>query len=198
MIKKREFKQKKEKKPFSNTKQVKKLLKLPHISRFFTARVLYNLFILFLSVGTLGIVAFNFLYPSDKFEMAKINLFLKPYDSKSYLALSDIYLGYNDYEKAKRELNNAIFFSNDQFEKTEITKKILMIERAEKSRGEIEVEISKWEKISKEKSNYRDAFFRLAVLNYQIYKNTAAKEYLNQAMALDPNFEEGKRLAGLL
>lgn len=179
-------------------KECDRVLKFPQISRFFNARVIYNLFIVFLGIGVLGILAFNYLYPTNSFEKAKINLFLRPYEAQSYISLANLYLEFNDYTLAKRELKTAIFFAKNNDEATEATGKLLDIERNERTREEIEREISKWETVIAEKHNYRDAYFRLAVLNYQIYKNEAARQYLDKAMALDPNFEEGKRLRELL
>jgi len=194
-MKKRVFKVKKEKKE----KAVKDgVLKFPQISRFFNARLFYDLFVVFLGLGVLGILAFNYLYPTNSFEKAKINLFLRPYEARSYIKLADLYLEFNDYRAAKRELKTAIFFAKNKEETTEATGKLLDIERNERTREEIEREISKWETVIAEKHNYRDAYFRLAVLNYQIFKNDKAGQYLDKAMALDPNFEEGKRLRELL
>lgn len=196
---KRVFKIKKEKKQGEILKKEKdKVLKFPQISRFINARFFYNAFIGFLASGILGVLAFNYLYPSDTFEKAKINLYLRPYDPKSYMSLADLYLGLNDYESAKRELNNALFFAKDESLKAEATRRILLIERSQKTRRQIEQEIVKWEKVIAEKQNYRDAYFRLAVLYYQIFNNDKARQYLYKAMALDPNFEEGKRLRELL
>lgn len=179
-------------------KEKQRILKLPQISRFFNARFFYDLFIMFLGVGVLGILAFNYLYPVNSFEKAKINLFLRPYEARSYINLSDLYLEFNDLPAAKRELKTAIFFAKNNEETTEATGKLLDIERNERTREEIEKEISKWETVIAEKHNYRDAYIRLAVLNYQIFKNDVARQYLDKAMALDPNFEEGKRLRELL
>lgn len=193
-MKKKVFKEKKD----VFKKEKNKVLKFPQISRFFNARVFYDLFIAFVVFCVLGILAFNYLYPANSFEKAKINLFLRPYEARSYIDLSNLYLEFNDYQSAKRELKTAVFFAKNEEEAQEATKKLLDIERNERTREEIEKEISKWERVSAEKTNYRDAFFRLAVLNYQIFKNEKAKEYLDRAMALDPNFEEGKRLRELL
>lgn len=182
------------------TKESKKvqLIKFPHISRFFNARVFYNLLFFLFVLFVLFVIGFNYLYPQSDFEKAKIALFLRPYESKSYINLGDLYLKYNDTISAKREFNTAVFFAKNPSDAAEATKKLLEIEKNERTREEIEREISKWEMIISIKHNYRDAYFRLAVLNYQIFKNEESKQYLEKAMTLDPNFEEGKRLRELL
>lgn len=179
-------------------KEHDEVLKFPQISRFFNARLFYNLILILLVLFVLFVLGVNYLYPRSSFEKAKINLFLRPYEAKSYTALADLYLEFNDYAAAKRELKTAMFFAKGGEEAAEATRKLLDIERNERTREEIEREISKWETVISEKHNYRDAYFRLAVLNYQIYKNEKALQYLDKAMALDPNFEEGKRLRELL
>ena len=42
--------------------------------------------------------------------------------------------------------------------------------------------------------NYRDGYFRLATLEYELGNRNKAKEYVQKALELDPNFEEGRRL----
>lgn len=175
-----------------------KAFRFPHISRFFTASFVSNFILIFLTVSFLAAITLNYIYPVSSFEWAKINLFLKPYEAKSYLTLADLYILNNDYLNAKRELKNAVYFSNNEHDKVEATRKLLMIERSEFTKQEIENQISKWEKISVQKPNYRDAYFQLAVLNYQIFNNNASRIYLEKAMYLDPNFDEGKRLKALL
>lgn len=199
MVKKKLFKVKKSAINKQAAKQDKKKeLYFPHISRFINARFFYHLFVLFLVAGVLGIIAINYLYPTDSLEKARINLFLRPYEARSYINFADLYLQFNDYPSAKRELKTAIYFSKNPQDAQEATEKLLEIERNERSREEIESEIIKWERIISEKHNYRDAYFRLAVLNYQTFKNDKARQYLEKAMVLDPNFEEGKRLRELL
>jgi tetratricopeptide (TPR) repeat protein len=174
------------------------LIKFPHFSRFINARLLKDIILVLLVLFVLFVLGFNYLYPQTSFEKAKINLFLKPFAARSYIDLADLYIEYNDYTAAKRELKTAVFFAKNNDEANDATKKLLDLERDERSREDIEREIIKWEKVISEKHNYRDAYFRLAVLNYQIFKNEAARQYLDKAMALDPNFEEGKRLKELL
>lgn len=67
-----------------------------------------------------------------------------------------------------------------------------------KERGKIIFEISHWEKIATNYKDYRDAYFKLAVLEYQLGESEKSKNYLDKALELDPNFEKGRELEGLL
>ena len=49
-----------------------------------------------------------------------------------------------------------------------------------------------WEKIAVEHPGYRDAYFQLAILSYQLGEKVKATEYLDQTMLIDPNFAAGK------
>jgi len=59
-------------------------------------------------------------------------------------------------------------------------------------------EINFWENEIVEKPNYRDAYFKLAILNYELRKYDEAKNYLEKVFNLDPSFEEGKELKNFL
>ncbi|EKD86830.1 MAG: hypothetical protein ACD_37C00134G0007 [uncultured bacterium] len=55
-----------------------------------------------------------------------------------------------------------------------------------------------WENEVGGKSNYRDAYFKLALLNYQLKNLDEASENLDKALILDPNFEKGRELEKIL
>jgi hypothetical protein len=55
-----------------------------------------------------------------------------------------------------------------------------------------------WQNEVKLKPDYRDAYFSLALLNYQLKDLNKSNEYLEKTMLLDPNFEKGKELKELL
>lgn len=44
-----------------------------------------------------------------------------------------------------------------------------------------------WQSVIAEKSDYRDAYLKLAALAYQLSYSSEAKNYLSQALELDPN-----------
>ena len=63
---------------------------------------------------------------------------------------------------------------------------------------EIQKLISAWEKIVKEKPDYRDGHLQLALLYYKIFEDEKAKEYLQKAIELDPNCEVGRKLKEIM
>lgn len=58
--------------------------------------------------------------------------------------------------------------------------------------------ITYWEEIVKKYKGYRDAYFQLAVLHYQLGNKDKSYTYLQETLKLDPNFEEGRKLEKML
>jgi len=58
-------------------------------------------------------------------------------------------------------------------------------------------EISFWETKATEFPNYRDAYLKLAVLNWKIKNDDLSKSYLQKAREIDPNNETLKKLTQL-
>lgn len=56
----------------------------------------------------------------------------------------------------------------------------------------ITTEITHWQGVVTQHADYRDGYFRLALLHYQLGDVTQASEYVEKSLALDPNFEAGK------
>lgn len=65
-------------------------------------------------------------------------------------------------------------------------------------RQEVISKIGKWEEIINKYKDYRDGYFQLAILEYQLKDFNKAKFYLNKSLALDPNFEKGRELEKIL
>ncbi len=59
-------------------------------------------------------------------------------------------------------------------------------------------EISFWQSIARERPNYRDAYYNLALLNYELRDFENARNNLEKAFSFDPNFEKGRELEKLL
>lgn len=66
------------------------------------------------------------------------------------------------------------------------------LQSAQSQRSELEAERGYWLDISEKYSGYRDAYFKVALLSYQLGDVDLARKYLVEAMALDPNFKEGR------
>ena len=61
-----------------------------------------------------------------------------------------------------------------------------------------ENEIVEWKEASEKYPGYRDIYLRLAVLNWKIKNDEKAKENLQKAKELDPNFEMTKEIEEII
>jgi tetratricopeptide (TPR) repeat protein len=65
-------------------------------------------------------------------------------------------------------------------------------------KAKIVSEVHFWESQLRDKPNYRDGYFSLALLNYRLKDMEKSRENLNKALDLDPNFKEGRELEKIL
>ncbi|MBI4079484.1 MAG: tetratricopeptide repeat protein [Candidatus Levybacteria bacterium] len=75
---------------------------------------------------------------------------------------------------------------------------VVQKQELEKNRAAILTEIQYWQNVVIRYSNYRDAYFKIAILEYQLGNDKEAKEYLAKTLVLDPNFEQGRSFEKLL
>lgn len=59
-------------------------------------------------------------------------------------------------------------------------------------------EIASWQKIVGKYTDYRDGYFKLALLENQLGNKNTALSYLQKALVIDPNFQKGRELEKLL
>lgn len=62
----------------------------------------------------------------------------------------------------------------------------------------IQSEIKLWEDIASKFKDYKEAYYKLAVLEYQLGNIDKAKIYLNKSLYIDPNFEKARELKKIL
>lgn len=67
-------------------------------------------------------------------------------------------------------------------------------QKAEKQIISLESQIRSWEQISQKYPGHKDFYLQLAVLEYQVENFSEAREYLDQAIKIDPNFKEALKL----
>ncbi len=65
-------------------------------------------------------------------------------------------------------------------------------------RQRMQEEISFWQSIANKYEGYKDAYFQMAILDYQLGNFQKAKTENKKALTLDPNFEDAKKLELLL
>lgn len=75
--------------------------------------------------------------------------------------------------------------------------KILGISQS-KEREKIQKEILLWQKTVDEFPGYRDAYIKLAILNWKLNRNFVAQKLLNQALEIDPNSEAVSQFSKVL
>lgn len=118
-----------------------------------------------------------------------------PQDPESRLKLAQAYEEVNDLSNAKRELFIGL---NYKPRESGLITELSKIERIQGEPQRILTEIQKWEKITRDFPGYRDAYLKLTQLYYTLYQNDEARENLNKALQLDPNFEPSREIKEIL
>ncbi len=62
----------------------------------------------------------------------------------------------------------------------------------------LQQEVLYWQGIVEKYPDYRDGYFILARLQYQLKNFSKAKEYLQKSLMIDPNFEQGRAFEKML
>ena len=192
-----------------------KIQKIRNLSQHQAARAAYKY------AGLAGVVAIltatlvSFFLPKDEFQLLKERLIRNPNNFEANLQMAENFLENNQLEEAERSLRLAQQHLRGggaprNFGGRHLGGKMILGEQAETKLDElwqkkqysdpedIRKLISAWEKIVEEKPNYRDGYLQLAILYYKLYENDKAKEYLNKALDLDPNYEPAKELKKIL
>lgn len=71
-------------------------------------------------------------------------------------------------------------------------------EKIDLERDRITKEINFWNSFLGKHKGYRDGYLQLSILEYKLRNFNKAKSYLDEALAIDPNFEKGKELEKVL
>lgn len=66
--------------------------------------------------------------------------------------------------------------------------------KLQKEREQVIQEIAYWKQVGDTYSGYRDIYYRIAALQYKLGNEAESKAYIQKALELDPNFEEGRVL----
>lgn len=80
----------------------------------------------------------------------------------------------------------------------DLNKNLLEKQRINQEKEKILSEIKFWQDISQKYKGYRDAYFKLSLLEYQLGNIDKSRTYLKTTFTLDPNFEKGRELEKLL
>lgn len=143
----------------------------------------------------------SFFLPKNEFQLLKEKLIRNPNDFGAHLQLAENFLENNQLEEAERSLRLARqHLGGEMILGEQVNTKLneLWQQKRYSDPKDIRRLISAWEKIVEEKPNYRDGYLQLAILHYKLYENDKAKEYLNKALDLDPNYEPARELEEII
>lgn len=158
-------------------------LNFPYISRNITAvtkaLLIINLFL---------VLTIFYLFPSKPFNAVPL---FQPKNYFSHLSLINQFIKNHQYNEAEKE--TLVTLRSFPKDKT-LANKLQEVKTLKNRFRKIKEEIKGWQKIVETRPNYRDGFFKLAVLNYQIFKDKESKNYLEKTLSLDPNFTPAKEL----
>lgn len=68
------------------------------------------------------------------------------------------------------------------------------VELAKERRLQLTQELSYWQDVVRQHDDYRDAYFKIATIQYQLGEINQAQKSLEKVLALDPNFEKARVL----
>lgn len=145
----------------------------------------------------------SLLLPKDAFQQAKNRLLRNPNDFQAQISLAEKFLANNQFEEAEKILllaQGQINRSDKQILGEQTSQKFeeLWQKKQYSDPKDIKRLITAWEKIVEEKPGYRDGYLQLAYLHYKLYENEKAKEYLEKAIELDPNYEPTREMEKFL
>ncbi|MGB9706686.1 MAG: tetratricopeptide repeat protein [Microgenomates group bacterium] len=173
--------------------KARKLAK-PRSARFYRATKKFG------SLGVVILIALSvlgsFFLPKNQFQLAKERLIKNPNDFEAHLVLAEEFLKNNQFEEAEKELKLAQANPQSVIRNQKIDE--LWRQKHYSDPKDIRQLITAWEKIVEEKPNYRDGYLQLAYLHYKIFESKKAKEYLEKALNLDPNYEPARELEKII
>lgn len=145
------------------------------------------------------ITLYSLFSPKDRFQLAKEKILKNPNDLEAHLILVEEFLKNNQLNEAEKELSAANIIqqtTNNREKVLGLTSKLdeLWQKWQEENPKELEKLITDWEKFVSENPTYRDGWLRLALYNFKLGDKEKAKDSLNQALKLDPNFETSREL----
>ncbi|PIU33036.1 hypothetical protein COY29_04310 [Candidatus Woesebacteria bacterium CG_4_10_14_0_2_um_filter_39_14] len=131
----------------------------------------------------LFLIIASWLYPQQESQRLKWQLLNNPRDLNTQLRLATIFLENNQFNEAEKIL---LLAASNQKNNPNLAS--LRQQKNLSNPQDIRKLIGLWEKIVAEKPDYRDGYLQLAILNYKIWQNEKAQDYLKKALIVDPNF----------
>lgn len=138
--------------------------------------------------------------PISRFDQTRARVGNNFRDYWGHLQLAEISAEESDFILADKELRlaNQLVNATSKQGVLGVTSEFARVTDKVFPREAIYEEIAKWEEVLAQKLGYRDVLLRLAVLHWQIYEDDTAREYFEEARALDPNNEVVKQVGKLI
>lgn len=89
-------------------------------------------------------------------------------------------------------LTGIVVLTKDLYDKAIEINKIIV------NRQNIQRQINFWQSVSEKYPGYKDAYFKIAILQYQLGDLESSKKNNNKALLLDPSYDDAKKLEKLL
>lgn len=80
----------------------------------------------------------------------------------------------------------------------DLQKNIKTKQNVDSQREVLTKELKFWENFIAKHQDYRDAYFKVSILEYKLGNTSEAKKYLEKGLSLDPNSKDGKKIEDLL
>ena len=141
------------------------------------------------------LVAISFLSlfrQQDDFLSLQKEATLNPHNFPLYLQMAQELLENNQFKKAGNVL--SIIGSDSG----SVQLKSLWLKKHLSDPHDVSKLITDWEQIVSDKPTYRDGYLQLAYLNMRIKQDKEAKEFLNKALNIDPNYPPSLEMEALL
>jgi len=162
---------------------------LHHLKKFprlFLLRLARELTVLLPSLFLL-ILILNISAPQTSVDRLKTQLLQNPDSPQLHDDFGEILLALNQLELARREFSRA-----------GSTQKIQEVTLLQQKPSILQNDILKWQKIASTRPDYRDAYLKLALLHWQLYRPFDTKKFLQISRRLDPNNEDLAQIAATL
>ena len=72
------------------------------------------------------------------------------------------------------------------------------LNKLDEQRQNLKSQISFWQSVASKYPEYKDSYFRIAMLEYELGDSTKAKEFDRKALLLDPNYVDALTLQNVL
>lgn len=74
----------------------------------------------------------------------------------------------------------------------DLTQHVRQLQQIQSERQRIQEEILYWEEVTTKHPDFRDAYFKLALLEYRLGNTQKATEYVQKTLRIDPNYKSAQ------